>query len=388
MRQRDVTSVPKFIWQIKLETSFSPTKGVDNEVLTDFRLTAFILSVQLKELITPLTIYDKLSRPLKDLRISVIDRCNFRCTYCMPKEIFGKDYPFIPPEQLLTFAEITRLAHIFIQLGVRKIRLTGGEPLLRKNIDQLIEKIIQLNPKIDISLTTNGALLSKLAPKLFRSGLKRVNVSLDALDEEISKSINHTNISPQEVIHGIRAARDAGLKVKVNMVVMKGVNDGEIIPMATFFRKENIPLRFIEFMDVGQTNGWNWNKVVTKKEIFQKLSKHFILVPIDSAYFGEVAKRYLYKNTQTEVGFITSVSESFCSSCTRARIAADGKLYTCLFAERGFDLRRMLRSGKSDEEIKNTIISIWNNRSDRYSDERNERSQQTKRKIEMSYIGG
>jgi GTP 3',8-cyclase len=306
----------------------------------------------------------------------------------MPKEIFGKDYPFIPPEQLLSFTEITRLASIFIQLGVRKIRLTGGEPLLRKNIDQLIQQIIQLNPSIDLSLTTNGALLSKLAPKLYGSGLKRVNVSLDALDEDISKHINHSNISPPEIIQGIKTAKDVGLLVKVNMVVMKGVNDGEIIPMATFFRKENIPLRFIEFMDVGQTNGWNWNKVVTKKEIFQKLSKHFTLVPVDSAYFGEVAKRYLYKNTQTEVGFISSVSESFCSSCTRARIAADGKLYTCLFAEKGFDLRKMLRSGRSDEDIKEAIISMWNNRIDRYSDERNEQSKRTKKKIEMSYIGG
>lgn len=333
-------------------------------------------------------ITDKLGRPLHDLRISVIDRCNFRCTYCMPKEIFGRDFVFMPKDQLLSFEEIERLATLFVGLGVKKIRLTGGEPLLRRDLPVLIEKLMRIKGLEDIGLTTNGTILGAMATKLKDAGLKRVNVSLDALDDTIFKSINDSGIGPDRILKGIKKAKEAGLEVKVNMVVKKGMNDKEIIPMAKYFKNEGITLRYIEFMDVGQTNGWDFSKVITKKEIFDDLSKQFDLEPVDPAYIGEVAKRYHYAGTNTEIGFITSVSESFCSTCTRARIAADGKMYTCLFSGSGFDFRDVLRSGKSDEEIRTMIVNIWNNRSDRYSDERTEESAKNKRKIEMSYIGG
>lgn len=331
---------------------------------------------------------DRLGRPLQDLRISVIDRCNFRCTYCMPKEIFGRDFQFMPKEELLSFEEIERLAKIFVELGVKKIRLTGGEPLLRRDLPVLIEKLASIEGLEDIGLTTNASLLEKMAPKLKDAGLKRVNVSLDALDNDVFQKINDSGVSVERVLKGIDAAKRAGLGVKVNMVVKKGMNDGEIVPMARYFKDQGITLRYIEFMDVGQTNGWDYSKVITKKEIYHKLSAHFDMEPVDPAYLGEVAKRYRYKGTDTEVGFITSVSESFCSSCTRARIAADGKMYNCLFASEGFDFRKPLRSGKSDLEIKNMIVNRWQNRHDRYSDERTEESAKSRKKIEMSYIGG
>jgi len=333
-------------------------------------------------------ITDKLGRPMKDLRISVIDRCNFRCTYCMPKEIFGRDYAFMPKEQLLTFEEIERLATIFVKLGIRKIRLTGGEPLLRRDIDRLIKKLCAIDGLETIGLTTNGFLLGKMAKKLYDAGLRSVNVSLDSLDEELFKLINDSGVGSERILDSIQKAREAGLIVKVNMVVKKGLNDHQLIPMAKYFKDKGITLRFIEFMDVGQSNGWDFSKVVTKKEMFESLRQHFELEPVERNYLGEVAKRYRYKGTNTEVGFITSVSESFCSTCTRARIAADGKMYTCLFASEGFDFRSLLRSSKSDEEIKNEIISIWEARSDRYSDERTEESVKMRSKIEMSYIGG
>lgn len=333
-------------------------------------------------------ITDKLGRPLKDLRISVIDRCNFRCTYCMPKEIFGKDFVFMPREQLLSFEEIERLAQIYVDLGVRKIRLTGGEPLLRRDLPTLIKKLTEIDGLEDIGLTTNGSLLGHMAEKLKAAGLQRVNVSLDALDEELFQSINDSGVKPERVLTGIEKAKEAGLEVKVNMVVKKGMNDKEIIPMAAYFKERGIALRYIEFMDVGQSNGWDFSKVITKKQIFEELKQHFDLESVEPAYLGEVAKRYRYRGTNTEVGFITSVSESFCSTCTRARIAADGKMYTCLFAEKGFDFREMLRSGMSDEEIKDAVISVWSNRTDRYSDERTEESAKNRSKIEMSYIGG
>lgn len=351
--------------------------------------TLYVNSSYLRRRDESLTIItDKLGRPMKDLRISVIDRCNFRCTYCMPKEIFGKDFSFMPKEQLLTFEEIERLAKIFIDLGVTKIRLTGGEPLLRKDLPLLIEKLTRIEGLEDIGLTTNGTLLAHLAQKLKHAGMKRINVSLDALDDETFTSINDGGISPAHILKGIQKAQEVGLEVKVNMVVKKGMNDQEIIPMAKYFKEQGITLRYIEFMDVGQTNGWDFSKVITKQEIFEKLSKHFELEPVDPAYVGEVAKRYRYKGTDTEVGFITSVSESFCSTCTRARIAADGKMFTCLFAGEGFDLRNLLRSEKSNEQIITEIINIWSQRTDRYSDERTEESAKIKRKIEMSYIGG
>ncbi|MCT2536801.1 GTP 3',8-cyclase MoaA [Aquibacillus koreensis] len=333
-------------------------------------------------------VLDKWKRPLQDLRISVIDRCNFRCTYCMPKEIFGKDFAFLPPEQLLTFDEIERLVKIFAELGVKKIRLTGGEPLLRKDLPQLIEKINQIKGIEDIALTTNAVHLVKQASALKEAGLQRINVSLDALDPETFKAINDRGVSPDWVIKGIDAAIEAGLEVKVNMVVKKGMNDHEVLPMAAYFKERGITLRFIEFMDVGQSNGWDFSKVITKKQMVEQLSEEFELEPVDQDYFGEVAKRYRYKGTNTEVGFITSVSESFCSSCTRARIAADGKFFTCLFATEGFDLKELVRSDKTDEEVDQAIRSIWGNRTDRYSDERTEETVKNRKKIEMSYIGG
>ena len=334
------------------------------------------------------SITDKFGRPMRDLRISVIDRCNFRCTYCMPKEIFGRDFKFMPREQLLSFEEIERLAQVFVDVGVKKIRLTGGEPLLRRDLPVLIEKISRIKDLEDIGLTTNGTLLEKMAQRLKDAGLHRVNISLDALDDNVFKSINDSGVGPARVLKGMEKAKEVGLEVKVNMVVKKGMNEKEIIPMATYFKEKGITLRYIEFMDVGETNGWDFRKVISKKEIFQELSHHFDLEPVEADYIGEVAKRYRYKGTNSEVGFITSVSESFCSSCTRARIAADGKMYTCLFAAEGFDFRELLRSGKSNEEIKETITTIWNGRTDRYSDERTEESAKTKKKIEMSYIGG
>ena len=276
----------------------------------------------------------------------------------------------------------------FAKLGVKKIRLTGGEPLLRKNLAAFIEKIKLIEGIEDIALTTNGVHLVKQAKSLKEAGLDRINVSLDALDDEVFKSINDRGVSPHFVIRGIEAAIAAGLTVKVNMVVKKGMNEDQILPMATYFKNRGITLRFIEFMDVGQTNGWNFASVVTKKQMLEELSTTYELEPVDRDYFGEVAKRYRYKGTNTEVGFITSVSESFCSSCTRARIAADGKFFTCLFATNGFDLKALVRSKKNDLEVQKEIESIWGNRSDRYSDERTEETVKNRAKIEMSYIGG
>ncbi|UQZ75276.1 GTP 3',8-cyclase MoaA [Niallia circulans] len=331
---------------------------------------------------------DRLGRPLQDLRISVIDRCNFRCTYCMPREIFGKDFSFLPKDQLLSFEEIERLAKLFVQLGVRKIRLTGGEPLLRRDIATLIEKLAAIDGLEDIGLTTNGMLLGKMAKSLKQAGLERVNVSLDALDDKVFQLINDSGIPTKKILDSIEQARKAGLSVKVNMVVKKGMNDQQVIPMAKYFKEQEIPLRYIEFMDVGQTNGWDFSQVITKKQLFEQLSQHFELEPVDSAYIGEVAKRYRYVGTNAEVGFITSVSESFCSTCTRARLAADGKFYTCLFASGGLDLRTLLRSNADDQTILQSIVPTWKNRNDRYSDERTEESAKHRKKMEMSYIGG
>jgi cyclic pyranopterin phosphate synthase len=332
--------------------------------------------------------YDQLKRPLRDLRISVTDRCNFRCTYCMPAEIFGRDYAFMPKEHLLTFEEIERLAAVFARLGVKKIRLTGGEPLLRRDLPVLIKKLASIDGIEDIGLTTNGVYLVKQAADLKAAGLERVNVSLDAMDDELFKEINGRGVGVKAVLKGIEAAVEAGLEVKVNMVVKKGMNDHEILPMVSYFKEKNITLRFIEFMDVGSTNGWNFQKVVSKKEIYDSIHAVYPLEPVDPNYFGEVAKLYRYKGTNTEVGFITSVSESFCSSCTRARVSAEGKLYTCLFAAKGTDLKTLMRLGAGDEEITRTITEVWNNRKDRYSDERTEETAKNRPKIEMSYIGG
>ncbi|SDI07951.1 GTP 3',8-cyclase MoaA [Alteribacillus bidgolensis] len=333
-------------------------------------------------------ITDTLNRPLRDLRISVIDRCNFRCSYCMPKEIFGDDYPFMPENELLSFDEILRLAEQFTKLGAEKIRITGGEPLMRKDLPLLIEQLSELEGIHDIGLTTNGVYLIKQAKALKEAGLHRVNVSLDAIEEKVFQTMNGRNVKPKAVFKGIDAALSAGLQVKVNMVVKKGVNDGQIRPLAEYCKAKGITLRFIEYMDVGQTNGWNFSDVVTKKEIYEKLTDIAPLIPVKKAYFGEVASRYRYKDSDVEVGFISSVSDAFCSSCTRARISADGKLYTCLFAESGHDLRAFLRNGASTEELEHYLTSIWTNRSDRYSEERTEETVKKRKKIEMSYIGG
>lgn len=325
---------------------------------------------------------------MRDLRISVTDRCNFRCVYCMPKEVFGNDYAFLPAEELLTFGEIERLASIFTSLGVKKIRLTGGEPLMRRNIDQLIKKLTKIKGIEDIGLTTNGVLLKQYGQRLFAAGLKRINVSLDALDSNLFGQLNGRGISSKGIIDNIEFIKRLKFNVKVNMVVQKDVNESEIIPMAKHFKNHAITLRFIEFMDVGNDNKWCIEKVVSKKEIFDLLTTEFELESVQHDYFGEVAKRYRYKGSDVEVGFITSVSESFCSSCTRARLSSDGIFYTCLFASNGFDLRVMLRNGASDQELLAAIKNVWENRVDRYSDERTSFTMKKQRKINMSYIGG
>lgn len=331
---------------------------------------------------------DKLNRPLRDLRISVIDRCNFRCQYCMPAEIFGPDFSFLPKSELLSYEEIERLARIFVSLGVEKIRLTGGEPLMRKDMPKLVKMLSDIEGLKDIGLTTNGVLLPKHAKDLKEAGLLRVNISLDSLDDELFGQINGRNVGVKPVLKGIEAAKEAGLGVKINMVVKKGLNDSEIVPMAKFCKDNGLQLRFIEYMDVGSTNGWKMDEVVTKKEIYDILKEHYLLEPVDPDYFGEVAKRYRYKDSGVDVGFITSVSESFCSSCTRSRLSANGQIFTCLFNGEGHDIKEFMRKGATDEEITDRIIMIWSGRKDRYSDERTEETAANRKKIEMSYIGG
>jgi cyclic pyranopterin phosphate synthase len=332
---------------------------------------------------------DSLQRPLQDLRISVIDRCNFRCRYCMPEEVFGPDFQFLPKDQLLSFEEIMRLAQLFASMGVKKIRLTGGEPLLRKDLPKLIEMLKSIKGISDIALTTNGSLLAKQAKSLKEAGLDRINVSLDSIDEEVFRQMNGGRCDVNTVLKGIEAAADAGLMVKVNMVVQKGINDQDIFPMARHFRGTGHILRFIEFMDVGNTNGWNLDQVVSKEEIVKRIHDIMPLEPIGSNFLGEVASRYRYCGTEEEIGIISSVSDSFCSTCTRARISANGHLYTCLFATKGTDLRSHLRSGANDEEIKNLLQDVWIRRNDRYSDERLLKTKiPAKQKIEMHYIGG
>ncbi|MED1201556.1 GTP 3',8-cyclase MoaA [Heyndrickxia acidicola] len=333
-------------------------------------------------------VVDQLKRPLQDLRISVTDRCNFRCAYCMPAEIFGPDFQFLPKDKVLSFEEIEMVASVFADLGVRKLRLTGGEPLLRRDLPVLIGRLTAIDGIEDIGLTTNGVLLTKQAPLLYEAGLRRLNISLDALNDEVFKKLNGKGISSKTVLKGIDTALETGFEIKVNMVVQKGVNEQEILPMAEYFKELGVPLRFIEFMDVGNSNGWNWERVLTKKQMFGMLTEHFDLEPIDAAYYGEVAKRYRYKGSNAEIGFITSVSESFCSSCTRARISADGKFYTCLFASQGFDVKSLLRANLTYDECKQALKQVWENRNDRYSDERAVKGSPRRNKIEMSYIGG
>lgn len=333
-------------------------------------------------------IKDHFGRLLKDLRISVTDQCNFRCNYCMPKEIFGPDYQFLPENELLSFDEIARLAEQFAGLGVNKIRLTGGEPLMRKNLDQLIAKLTKIDGIDDIALTTNAVFLKRDAKKLKEAGLERVNVSLDAIEDDVFKQINGKNVVTLPVLKGIEAALEAGLQVKVNMVVKKGMNESQILPMARHFKGTDIILRFIEFMDVGNHNGWDMNNVVSKKQIVSIIDEELPLEPAEENYYGEVASRFRYKDGDGEIGVISSVTDSFCSTCTRMRLSADGKLYTCLFATEGFNIRDRMRKGLTDDELSGEISSIWGNRKDRYSDERGALKNRDRKKIEMSYIGG
>ena len=335
----------------------------------------------------PETLRDALGRPLRDLRISVTDRCNFRCVYCMPKEVFGQDYAFLERKELLTFEEITRLARIFRGLGIEKIRLTGGEPLVRRNLERLIAMLSEI-PGLDLTLTTNGSSLAKKAPALKAAGLKRVTVSLDALDDATFKRMNDVDFPVAKVLEGIDAAALAGLNpVKVNMVVKRGVNDRDILPMARFFHGRGHILRFIEYMDVGGTNGWRMDDVVSAREIVETISAEMPLEPVDANYSGEVAERWRYRDGSGEIGVIASVTQAFCRDCTRARISTDGKLYTCLFATSGNDLRSLLRSGAADEDLESAIRAIWSRRTDRYSEIRSSQTIPIK-KVEMSYIGG
>ncbi|CAM4090532.1 cyclic pyranopterin phosphate synthase [Bacillus luti] len=332
---------------------------------------------------------DKLQRPLKDLRISVTDRCNFRCRYCMPEEIFGPDYSFLSNDKILSFDEIERITRIFVSLGVRKLRITGGEPLLRKGLPNLIERLHRIDGVEDIGLTTNGSLLKKFAPELYKAGLSRVTVSLDSLEEERFFYLNGNRSKVQRVLEGIQAAAEVGMKVKINMVVQKGKNEQDILQMAQYFKENKHILRFIEYMDVGNYNGWELKEVVSKQEIVDAIHQVMPLERIEANYTGEVATRYRYVGSDEEIGIISSVTDSFCSSCTRARISAEGKLYTCLFASKGNDLREVLRSEYTDEEITDVVRDIWNNREDRYSDERlSNTSKKRVPKIEMSHIGG
>ena len=353
---------------------------------------------------------DRLHRPLRDLRISVTDRCNFRCSYCMPKEVFDKDYPYLPQTSLLSFEEITTLARQFLAHGVRKIRLTGGEPLLRKHLERLIEQLAALRTvdgvPPDLTLTTNGSLLTRKAASLKAAGLQRVTVSLDGLDDAVFRRMNDVDFPVRDVLAGIEAAQAAGLGadggLKVNMVVKRGTNEDQILPMARHFRGSGVTLRFIEYMDVGATNGWRMDEVLPSAQVIERLREAFPLVPLEAAAPGETAQRWGYANADGvwdpalgEVGVISSVTQAFCRDCNRARLSTEGQLYLCLFASQGHDLRSLLRGGASEAELASAIAHIWQGRGDRYSELRAQRPPDTalpagsgQRRVEMSYIGG
>jgi GTP 3',8-cyclase len=345
---------------------------------------------------------DQLRRPLHDLRISVTDRCNFRCSYCMPKEVFDKSYEFLPQKSLLSFEEIERLARVFVSHGVRKIRLTGGEPLLRRNLEVLIEKLAALRTldgaPLDLTLTTNASLLARKAASLKAAGLQRVTVSLDALDDAVFRAMNDVDFPVADVLSGIEAARAVGLgPLKVNMVVKRGTNDHDIVAMAKHFRGSGIVLRFIEYMDVGTTNGWRMEHVVPSREVLQRIAEVFPLEPLDASQPGETAQRWRYADGAGEMGVISSVTQAFCSDCNRARLSTEGRLYLCLFASQGHDLRSLMREGASDEQIASAVASIWAGRDDRYSLLRQTQAaqldaqpgaNQPTRRVEMHYIGG
>jgi len=327
-----------------------------------------------------------MGRPVRDLRISVTDRCNFRCSYCMPKSVFGQGYRFMDRKELLSFEEIERVARAFVRLGVEKIRLTGGEPLLRREVEGLVARLATIDG-LDLTLTTNASLLARKARVLKDAGLNRVNVSLDSLDDATFRAMNDVDFPVARVLEGIEAASEAGLPVKVNAVVKRGVNDDGIVELARHFRGSPHTVRFIEFMDVGTTNGWRLDDVVPAAEIVERIDAVFPLEPVDAAYRGEVAQRWRYRDGAGEVGVISSVTQPFCGDCTRSRISAEGKLYTCLFAARGTDLRALIRSGATDDELAEAIGDVWLRRADRYSEIRTERTRELPR-IEMSYIGG
>ncbi|MDP2369398.1 GTP 3',8-cyclase MoaA [Rhodoferax sp.] len=356
-------------------------------------------------------VLDQLDRPLRDLRISVTDRCNFRCNYCMPKEVFDKDYAYLPHASLLSFEEITRLAQTFVAHGVRKIRLTGGEPLLRKNVEALVGQLAALRTvdgqSLDLTLTTNGSLLARKAKSLRAAGLQRITVSLDGLDDAVFRSMNDVDFPVSDVLDGIEAARRAGFGptreggvggLKINMVVKRGTNEHEILPMARHFRGSGIVLRFIEYMDVGATNGWRMDEVMPSAEVIELIQAHLPLVQLDPSAPGETAERWGYADADGrhdasagEIGVISSVTQAFCGDCNRARLSTEGKLYLCLFASNGYDLRALLRSGASDADLASTLGHIWQGRNDRYSDLRSALGPDTSgagRRVEMSYIGG
>ncbi len=330
---------------------------------------------------------DTLGRPLRDLRISVTDRCNFRCRYCMPKEIFGRDYAFLPRSELLTFEEIARLAGLFQQFGIAKVRLTGGEPLLRRGLDRLVAMLASLRIP-DITLTTNGSLLERRAETLAAAGLSRVTVSLDSLEDEVFRAMNDVDFPVEGVLEAIDAAARAGLTpVKINAVVKRGMNESALVPMIDRFRGTGHVVRFIEYMDVGSTNGWRLDDVVPAAEMLDRIAGAFSIEPVAPAYEGEVATRWRLRDGSAEFGIIASVSQPFCGDCTRVRLSAEGSMYTCLFASSGTDLRTPLRSGASDHELIETIAGVWSRRSDRYSEIRSSQTLSMP-KVEMSYIGG
>jgi cyclic pyranopterin phosphate synthase len=331
---------------------------------------------------------DRMGRELRDLRISVTDRCNFRCTYCMPREVFDSNYQFLPHAEILSFEEIVRAARVFAALGTKKIRLTGGEPLLRKDIARLVSLLREALPGVDLTLTTNGSALRAHARSLREAGLDRVTVSLDSLDDATFRAMNDADFPVTRVLEGIEAAAQAGLgPIKVNMVVKRGVNDHQVVEMARHFRGTGHIVRFIEFMDVGSTNGWRMDDVVPSAQIVRSISAQFPLAVAEANYTGEVAERWRYADGGGEIGVISSVTQAFCSTCTRARLSTDGHLYTCLFAQRGYDLKTPLRAGATEEDLRDAVIGIWQRRGDRYSEIRTAETAR-ERKVEMSFIGG
>lgn len=364
--------------------------------LRDHRYRSMVPSIPSRLLAPSGLVADTRGRPLHDLRISVTDRCNFRCVYCMPKEVFDKDYTFLPHSELLSFEEIERVARLFVAHGVEKIRLTGGEPLLRKNIERLVEMLARIETAsgkpLDLTLTTNASLLARKAQSLRDAGLTRVTVSLDAIDDVTFRKMNDVDFAVRDVLHGIEVAQAVGLApIKVNMVVKRGTNDQEIVPMARHFRNSGIIVRFIEFMDVGASNHWQMDEVLSSADVVRRIDEAFPLEAVQANYSGETAERWRYRDGGGEIGVISSVTHAFCGDCSRIRLSTEGRLYLCLFATEGYDLRALLRGGHSDLEVGNAIAQVWQARADNYSEQRSDpavRAARAESKIEMSYIGG